>query len=96
MKRAEIQKLKVEHTLKVLENMLRETDEQINKDTEELETLQSILPREQLVNIHSYSRLTTQIAKDEHMKFHLKKEIDKLDKIHLQLLIAVDEINQKS
>ena len=91
----EHQKNNVEHTLRVLNKLLGKCQDRLDGYAKELEDMESLMDLGELTRDehtkNKFFALSVNIAKDEHMKFYLCEEIDRLDNIHSELLIAISE-----
>lgn len=84
MKAAEVHKNKIDYTVKVLEKILGDCKSRLEGYQQELEDMESLAQTEELLSDrHTKNRffaLSVKIAKEEHMKFYLDKEIKELEK----------------
>jgi hypothetical protein len=86
MKKYQQRIIQIEHTLEILGRILKDTNDRIKSNTDTLDELY-----EDMADLHEKAPYMRSIDKDEHMKFYIKNEYDRLEKLHLELLCIEDE-----
>jgi hypothetical protein len=90
MKKYQQRIIQIEYTLEVLGRILKDTNDRIKSSTDKLDELY-----EDMTDLHDLTleqaTYMRSIDKDEHMKFYIKKEYDRLDKLHTELSCIEDE-----
>lgn len=100
MKAAEVHKNKIDYTVRVLNKLLGSCQERLDECLQELEDMESLADAKELMSDrHTKNRflaLGVRVSKDEHMKFHLQQEIDRLEKDSLDIEISLAEAEEQN
>lgn len=98
-KAAEVHKDKIDYTVNILGNLLNSCQERLDGYLQELEDMESLADtNELLADQHTKNRwlaLGVKVSKDEHMKFYLQQEIERLEKTSLDIAIGLAEAEER-